>query len=112
MSSSNGRFWSALGVMLLAVLFFAGVCFYKTTAAHAETMCAKYKELQAALLEHEHEQPTGAGITGGGKVAMTLFASPKGETWTLVAVGVDGVACIIGAGQAWSDLSERKGNPT
>lgn len=112
MGSENSRFWSALAIMFLALLFFATVSFYKTTTAHAQAMCAKYKELQAALLENEHEQPTGAGVTGGGKVAMTLFASPKGETWTLVAVGTDGVACIIGAGQAWSDLSETKGNPT
>lgn len=81
--------------------------------AHAQAACYEYKKLQSALAEKFHEQPTNAGITGDkGQFAWTLFLSPKGESWTAVVVDTKGMACVVAAGQNWTDLSVGKGDPT
>lgn len=34
----------------------------------------------------------------GGKIALEVFASPKGKTFTIILIRPDGLACIIAAG--------------
>lgn len=80
--------------------------------ANAEPQCADYKTLQAALLEKFHEAPTNAGLAAEGKAAYMVFATPKGESWTLVIVGVNGKSCVVGAGTNWVDIAPGKGDPT
>lgn len=79
--------------------------------AHAQAMCAQYKELQAALLEHNHEAPTGVGLSGQ-KLAYTIFTTPDGASWTMVVVDTSGKACVLAVGQNWVDIAPGKGDPT
>ncbi len=96
---------------LIAAQSFVVLSLSMVTVSHAQTACTDYKSLSKELLSHD-QQPVSAGITAGGKAAFTVFASPTGSTWTMVAVGTSGQACIISAGQNWSDFAPAKGEPT
>lgn len=103
------RILAAFGVLCAGAV--AAMSFY-VPDAHAQAACAPYKELQAALLKNSHEQPIGAGLAGEGKFAWTLFTSPNGESWTAVVVDTKGMACMVGAGKNWVDITPGKGEPT
>lgn len=65
----------------------------------------EFKDLSKALGEKFHEVPAQAGIAReDGKAAMMLFEAPQGETWTLLIVTADGKACIVGAGNKWTEI--------
>lgn len=107
------RFWIVLSILVGFAILAAFISLWDVTEAHAQAACTDYKTLQSALKEKAHEQPTGAGLMGDkNQFAWTLFASPKGETWTMVVIDAKGMACVVGGGQNWVDLGAAKGDPT
>lgn len=57
-------------------------------------------EILAELLRREHrETPRQAGTAE--RAEVVLFATEDGSTWTLVAIGADGKACIGASGVRW-----------
>lgn len=108
------RFWVAFAILVGLTAFAAIMSLWDVTEAHAQaSACTDYKTLQSTLAEKLHEQTISAGLMGEkGEFAMTIFATPKGEDWTLVLLDAKGMACIIGAGKNWTDLSPSKGDPT
>jgi len=71
--------------------------------AQAQMPCAPYKEVVDGLKRNHDELPAGLGDAGDG-MALLLFRTPSGSTWTLVIVRPDGVACMVADGQSWSDI--------
>ena len=108
MDDKPSRAWTAylVGMMgLFAVALLALVLL--TPRAHAEPQCAPWKEMKAALEKDFHETPTGAGLVNEQGIVV-LYESADGKTWTLLAVGADGKACIISGGTAWSQAAPPK----
>lgn len=76
-----------------------------TIDAHAqEPQCKPWPEMQKLLIEK-------AGMTALGPVGMisdkamlTLFANYEGENWILIAVSVNGTACVVMEGRHWVPL--------
>jgi hypothetical protein len=107
------RFWIVLSILISIAAVAALVCLWDVAEARAQSQssCTDFKTLRAALADKAHELPTNAGIMGTGQFAVTLFSTPKGETWTLVILDAKGMACVIGAGTNWSDIAPGKGDP-
>lgn len=90
----------ALALFALSAIVLGG------TAARAQggPVCAPYKEVVEGLKRNHNERAAGLG-QGANGVAVLLFRTPSGATWTLVIVRPDGVACLVADGQAWSDIA-------
>lgn len=68
--------------------------------AQEQMPCAPTAELIAKLQKDYHEVEVGGGIVSQEHV-FVVYASPDGETWTVLAVGTNGTACVVGAGRYW-----------
>lgn len=82
------------------------------TVARAQSPmpCAPYREVVDGLKRNHDELPAGLGDAGDG-MALLLFRTVSGSTWTLVVVRPDGVACLVADGQSWSDIAMVAGDP-
>lgn len=69
-------------------------------AQPAAMNCAPREAVVAALEANYGEHQVGRGINADGAL-IELFASPNGETWTLISSGPDGISCWITDGRAW-----------
>lgn len=82
-------------------LALAGMVLIGTAHAHAVPIhCSPWPDLKALLLTKYHEAPVSGGIVNPNAVLQVL-ASPGGESWTAVVIGINGMACIISAGKGW-----------
>jgi len=89
-------FCRTAGALALA----AGVLF---APAEAEAVvCMKHKTLVSYLTERFDETPRALGLVESRNV-MEVYVSKKG-TWTIVMTTVQGVACIVAAGDTWEDI--------
>ncbi|AZO29329.1 hypothetical protein [Mesorhizobium sp. M1B.F.Ca.ET.045.04.1.1] len=99
--------------MMKAGLFLAA--FLALSPAHAEeSKCSKWGALKQALADKFHEVQIAAALIND-HAMMAVFASPGGETWTTVAVGVDGTACVLTVGTGWAVIAppgDHSGAPT
>lgn len=68
-----------------------------------------FNDLRASL-EKSHEVELSGGLVNE-RAVVIIFGTPDGSTWTAVAVGVDGKACIIANGQSWFQSALQKGDP-
>jgi hypothetical protein len=86
---------SVVIILVLALLFFVNM-------AHAQQqqMCAPFDEMRETLASQFHETEVGTGMVSDTEVLM-LYASPGGETWTILGLNVSGIACIKSAGKGW-----------
>lgn len=102
MFGENRRFVFFYLIMVLAVVF-AGVMALSLGPANAQTapICAPFEALRTTLQEKYHETQTGMGLIND-QTLVTLFESADGESWTLVALGADGKACVVFDGTYWS----------
>lgn len=75
---------------------------------HAADGCAPYKEIATHLLEAYHEAPVSEALIGTDSSGVVVFfASPRGETWTLVVADARGErGCVVMAGTQWT-VSQR-----
>lgn len=62
--------------------------------------CHDYREIKRQLAERYGEAPVSFGMRTNGE-ALQVFASAKGETWTIVSTSPRGLACILAAGKGW-----------
>ncbi len=72
-------------------------------AAEAAATCAPRAEIVKTLASNFNEKPLGMGLSGTGSLVV-IFTSPAG-TWTAATVTAAGQACIVGAGDGWTDLA-------
>ena len=77
------------------------------TDAHAQ-VCADRAEVVAHLAAEYGERQRAAGPALDGRV-VELFASANGKSWTLIVTMPNGIACLMAAGEGWTDLPLKKG---
>jgi len=83
--------------LLIAVL--AGMTF----SVSALALCAPLSAMQKALWDAYKEQPSHIGLVNNG-TAVQILTSKDGETWTMIVLTPDGVACTVAAGTDWSGV--------
>ena len=69
-------------------------------AAEALTHCAARDAIVARLAERYGEVQT-AGAAAGAVSFYEVFASETSGTWTILLTGVNGLSCIVAAGDGW-----------
>ncbi len=73
-------------------------------------VCAPFADMSKELERHKEVQIAGGVITGDESFVI-VFGEPTGKTWTLVAVGATGTACIIASGEGWFQSDLMTGQP-
>ncbi len=82
-------------------------------AAHAQEAappCGPWETARKLLEEKYHETIVGSGIIND-KTVVIVFASPDGETFTLLSVAANGMACSLMTGGGWSFDIPKVGDP-
>ncbi len=67
---------------------------------------ARHSILTQLYLSHQ-EQPVAIGLTATGNV-IELLTSGDGDTWTIIATGPGGLACIVQTGAHWQPIKPAK----
>lgn len=83
--------------MRAAAILAAGFACLGPAPAAAQGRCGPAEGLRGWLAAEHGEARVFAGLAGGRVVELWL--APAGG-WTLLAIGPDGTACLLGAGQA------------
>ena len=89
---------------LFAVLLIIGIAFYAGKAFGQQ--CAPYDAAVAELKEKYNEESHSYGIAQNGNL-VEVFSS-KDETWTIMVVSPNGMACVVADGYNW-EVSKPKG---
>lgn len=87
----------ALDIALIAGAF--TVILLLCTYARAE-QCTSWPVLKKVLAEQWGEVPIGGGLVNR-DVVVQVLASPDGETFSIVEINKQGVACTVAAGFGW-----------
>lgn len=87
---------------IVAVLQLILAVAYASTA-RAETDCLPYEKAVEHLRATYAEAPVAMGLDSSGQLVQ-LFRAADGETWTLVFVSPDGLACALAEGETWSEM--------
>jgi hypothetical protein len=65
-----------------------------------QAVCLPLDRLREQLKTKFNEDEVGGGIVGETAITL-LFASPDGDTWTIVMLSPDGNACVVAGGSDW-----------
>jgi hypothetical protein len=71
--------------------------------ADAAPACHRYGDVAKALAEGFAERPVAFGVQSDGTL-MQVFASPSGDTWTVVLTDAGGKSCVVAEGVRWESL--------
>ncbi len=71
--------------------------------AEPQPTCIKRAELLQQLAAKFSEKPVAAGIADNGML-LEVYASLKGETWTVAMTLPNGVTCLVASGQEWQAI--------
>lgn len=93
-----------------SLLIGAGVAGLLCAAPAMAAQCAPRDEVAKTLETNFNEKPAGMGLADSGSLVV-VFVSPTG-TWTAATVTAEGIACVLGVGNAWTDVSTPPGNPS
>jgi len=97
--------------IIAAFLVILGVLTARSDPIGADhPFCMPWTDLRRQLADSYGEAPIGGGLVSA-TAAVQVLAPPGGETFTIVAVDTQGIACVIAAGTAWETLTILKGNP-
>lgn len=88
----------AVGALLAAVTVVIMVLLSRSASAEAIS-CMRWSDM-AALLERAGEKAVGGGLISD-TLALQVFASPNGETFSVVAINARGVGCLVAMGRDW-----------
>jgi hypothetical protein len=87
---SNSSLYFAVAVILLSSL---------PSAVQAQALCLKRETMIKELKKQFNEVPISIGLAGD-KI-IEIFASPNGETFTIIFTTKEGITCPIAAGEDW-----------
>lgn len=93
----------AIGALCASTLFFA-------PAALAQQTCGSRAEIVGKLSQEFRESQQAVGLVSD-QAVMELYVSGQG-TWTIIASGTDGTACVVSAGQDWEGANVVRGLDT
>ena len=96
--SATGR--DITGRIVGAIVFVSALWFGVAGVAAAENLCMPHADIAKRLESGYAETPVAIGLSANGGL-VEVFASPDGETWTLVITTPKGVSCVVIAGEAW-----------
>lgn len=72
----------------------------------AEAMgCLPRPEMVKQLKIRYAEAPVAMGLQSGGDM-VEVFASPQGNTWSIVSTSPRGFSCLVVHGQSWETLPQ------
>lgn len=104
--------------VLIAIVAVMAICAGIAQKALAQSQehpdCAPYSQWVEGLKRVRNETEVSFGMSqGGGGSILTIFASPKGETWTALIVGMkSGIACQVFSGTDYYQIAViKKGEP-
>jgi hypothetical protein len=72
---------------------------YSVAPAYAQAKCGSAVDFENALTALGEVQ-VGGGIVND-KAVLVIYATPGGETWTVLTLGIDGSACLLMSGKEW-----------
>lgn len=78
--------------------------------AAAQPPCGPHEQVLDWLAERYDEAPLAVGVGNNARL-VELVVSPGGETWSLLIVRQDGIACLVAAGEAWRPLGPAPAGP-
>ena len=98
---------------MLRLTLAALVAALPAAAAAQQMVCAPYPRVVESLGGTFGELPRFRALDKRGGLMMAL-ANAKTTTWTMIVVRPDGVACVVGAGEGWTEMQtpEKKDDPT
>lgn len=68
--------------------------------AQQQPKCGDGNEIRKVLKDKYNEDEISLGLVDE-KTVFSIFVSPGGETWTLLATRADGISCFVGGGKHW-----------
>lgn len=99
------KYLQVLGILVMSLI---GVT---NSYAQSAPKCTEYKEAEGMLKEKYGEIPTHVGLLNQKTAMFVLLESKDGESWTILGLDTKGMACLIGAGELWSDIEPAPGEP-
>jgi hypothetical protein len=90
----------ALGIGAVLIILYA-IFWPQRALSQNNLRCAPYADIAKELASQYQEYPTAAATSGRGSLAVELWKTSDGETWTLIAIQKDGMACIVAGGNDW-----------
>jgi TRAP-type mannitol/chloroaromatic compound transport system permease large subunit len=105
MSKQAGQSATGRGItarIVGAIVFVSALWFGVAGVAAAENLCMPQADIAKRLESGYAETPVAIGLSANGGL-VEVFASPDGETWTLVITTPKGISCVVIAGEAWDD---------
>lgn len=88
--------------LLIATIVMAGTLWPHD--AGAETGCAERGAIVARLADAYGQVRTG-GAAAGALAFYEVFASADTGTWTILLSGLNGISCIMAAGEGWEPVA-------
>lgn len=80
--------------------------------AAGHQICVSHDDWAESLYMGYQERVVAAGITAGGHL-LEVFASPYGETWTILYTPpIGGLTCSLASGENWLIYPDPPGEPT
>ncbi len=79
--------------------------------AAGHQICVSHDNWAKSLYMGYQERLVAAGITAGGHL-LEVFASPDGETWTILYTPPGGLTCGLASGEAWLNYPDPPDVPT
>ena len=90
----------AIALAVLAIFINVSGALSQEGPPQARPGCMPLIELRGRLAQEYHETEVAGGLAKNGP-AIVVFASPDGETWTIVGVQPNGMACFLSVGEGW-----------
>lgn len=91
---------TALRVFGASALALATLLAAARLEAAEQPVCAARADLAERLDALFTERPVAIGLDAAGKL-VEVFASPDGDTWTMLATRPDGASCVVATGRFW-----------
>ena len=74
-------------------------------AATPPMPCGTYPQILEQLGQQYAEQPVSLGVQTNGDL-LELLSSEQGETWTILSLAPNGLACVVAAGSNWGEADK------
>ena len=84
----------------IVLLIFAAVLLWAAVAEATPPHCDKRKNIADKLNKKYEEQSVAVGLAVNGSL-LEVFASPNGETWSIIVSNTKGRACVLATGEGW-----------
>ena len=92
-----------LGIVAVMAIF-AGIATKALSQEMQEPQCGPYTEWEKQLAKQAGQTEVSFALLDSQRF-IAVFASPHGETWTMLAVGISGKACLMMTGTDYYQIA-------